>query len=339
MSLLATWISHLLTAAIPSAAIAGLALVAEPVLARCTSPRLRAALWWAVLLRLALPAQWGLLSVSGATESAAARETGSGGTVVALLWLLGSLFMMALALGQHRALLQRWGRADPGPLADSLRAVALSAARTLGLRSSPHLEVLPGAAGPAVLGFLRPRVILPGPWLQRASAEELRHVLLHELTHIRRRDPWAHMVVLVIRSLWWFNPVAWIATKRLATLRELACDAAVARVLGEQSPAYRRTLLALSQRLVMAPIGFLGRPSPLIERLEALRAPRDRRGQTWLAGLSLVGLLACSGGGPAEPSPGSPPPLPFLDADPQGCFQKRMLVFHLLAEEALQSRR
>ncbi len=339
MSLLATWISHLLAAALPSAVIAGLAMVAEPLLARCSSPRLRAALWWAVLLRLVLPAQWGLLSVSGATESAAARESGSGGTIMALLWLLGSLVMTVLVLRQHRVLLQRWGSADPGPLPDSLRATALAAARTLGLRSSPRLEIRPGATGPAVFGFLRPRVVLPGPWLPRASTEEVRHVLLQEMTHIRRRDSWAHAAVLVIRCLWWFNPVAWIAAKRLAALRELACDAAVARVLGEQSSAYRRTLLVLSQRLVMAPIGFLGRPSPLIERLEALRAPRDRRGQTWFAGLALIGLLACSGGGPAEAAPGSPPPLPFLDADPQGCFQKRMLVFHLLAEEALQARR
>jgi beta-lactamase regulating signal transducer with metallopeptidase domain len=82
-------------------------------------------------------------------------------------------------------------------------------------------------ATPAVDGLLRPRVSLPEGVRRLLSRRELDAVLLHELTHARRRDNLIRLVHEVGLCLFWFHPLAWLAGSRLSLYRELSCDESV----------------------------------------------------------------------------------------------------------------
>jgi TonB family protein len=91
----------------------------------------------------------------------------------------------------------------------------------------------------------RPKVILPvgaGDW----PDDRIRVVLYHELAHIRRGDWTAHIVAELLRAAYWFNPLLWIARRRLSEESEQACDNAVLhhRV---SAPEYAAHLLALAR--------------------------------------------------------------------------------------------
>jgi beta-lactamase regulating signal transducer with metallopeptidase domain len=80
---------------------------------------------------------------------------------------------------------------------------------------------------PTALGFFKPAIVLPKWMAEEGATEELRHVLLHELTHLKRRDDWTNLVQKVVKALLFFNPGVWWMERELSLHREIACDDAV----------------------------------------------------------------------------------------------------------------
>jgi len=81
--------------------------------------------------------------------------------------------------------------------------------------------------GPAVDGVLHPHISLPEGIDRVLSEHELDAVLLHELTHAKRRDNLIRLVHEVGACALWFHPLVWITGSRLSLYRELSCDESV----------------------------------------------------------------------------------------------------------------
>jgi beta-lactamase regulating signal transducer with metallopeptidase domain len=128
--------------------------------------------------------------------------------------------------------------------------------------------------------------------------DDLVHVLLHELAHMRRRDALAAAFVWLGACLFWFHPLVGLVARRLTGLRELACDATVAAHLrgdARRLQGYRATLLRAAEKCLVrsrtaGALGF-GSAAALIARLEWLARPRRVRPRLELAGTALVVLL------------------------------------------------
>jgi hypothetical protein len=95
--------------------------------------------------------------------------------------------------------------------------------------------------GPAVLGLLYPRIVLP-PWALALGPEELRIVLLHENEHRRARDPALLATGILLAALAPWNPALWWQLRRLRLAVEADCDG---RVLAHGVPRRRYGILLL----------------------------------------------------------------------------------------------
>lgn len=80
---------------------------------------------------------------------------------------------------------------------------------------------------PTALGFSKPAVVVPAWLLKEVGTAELKQVLFHELTHLRRRDDWTNLVQKIIKALLFFHPSVWWIEAKLSLEREMACDDAV----------------------------------------------------------------------------------------------------------------
>jgi beta-lactamase regulating signal transducer with metallopeptidase domain len=78
--------------------------------------------------------------------------------------------------------------------------------------------------GPEMAGVLRPRISLPDGINRFLSEPEMNAVLIHELTHARRRDNLTRLIYEAGLCVLWFHPLVWLAGSRLALYRELSCD-------------------------------------------------------------------------------------------------------------------
>jgi len=114
-------------------------------------------------------------------------------------------------------------------------------AELCGNRRIPLLYRNPLAATPMLVGVFHPAIILPD---REYTNEQLRAVLLHELTHLRRKDVLVKWLTVLVSALHWFNPIVWLVRREIDCACELSCDEAVIRNLdtdGKQN--YGETLL------------------------------------------------------------------------------------------------
>lgn len=111
-------------------------------------------------------------------------------------------------------------------------------------------------ATPFVLGIIRPRIYLPF----HAEGERLEYVVAHEQAHISRKDHWWKPLGFLLLTIYWFNPLIWLAYVLLCRDIELACDEKVIRKLDHvQRADYTQALVACSvnRRMIAAcPLAF-----------------------------------------------------------------------------------
>ncbi len=109
-------------------------------------------------------------------------------------------------------------------------------------------------AGPALYGFLRPRLLLPEGFTACFTEEELRQVLTHELAHIKRHDIAMNWSMTALHVFHWFNPFVWLAFQRMRADRELACDQLALSYAREgESRRYGETIIKLLETFGRAP--------------------------------------------------------------------------------------
>src|SRR2546427_11504490 len=80
--------------------------------------------------------------------------------------------------------------------------------RAIGMRRTINIVQTDQVRSPAVAGVMRPMLILPANF--NIPDDELRMILMHELAHIRRWDVLVDRLMLLVRDVHWFNPMAWL---------------------------------------------------------------------------------------------------------------------------------
>jgi len=214
-------------------------------------------------------------SSTPSTGGRAAADAGSRAAVVrafGVVWVAGlaaSLAVLAVGLRRLSWLASRARRVTGGPWAE----ISADLSRTFGLQRPP---VLLHSAHPSLLvtwGTWRSKVLLPADALDW-PADRIRIVLAHELSHVRRGDWLVQMAAEILRSAYWFNPLVWLACRRLRLESERACDDAVLG-LGVDGSEYASELVTLarsfrSARQAFVPAAAIARPSSLERRVRAM---------------------------------------------------------------------
>ncbi|WP_417456249.1 M56 family metallopeptidase [Kordiimonas sp.] len=167
-----------------------------------------------------------------------------------------------------------------------------------GLTSSKARVARHAKVGPAVFGFLTPRIVVPDNFTAAYNALERRLILAHEQAHIRAGDMQMNALAIALRSLNWFNPLAYVAYGLFRTDQELACDERVMRRFGQHRRAYAETLLKSQLMGDQAPLGcawFGNGRHPLTDRVKRLARQELSLVRRALGMLTLIGATSLSG--------------------------------------------
>lgn len=235
---------------------------------------------------------------------------------LALVWLGGALLLLVWKLTSYRSFSGCLGAGCREISDPALLDLLARTGERLGVRRPVELYENPLAASPLLLGLVRPRVVLPSA---AVPEEDFRHIVLHELTHYRRRDPVYKWLVQLAVCLHWYNPLVWLMAREIDRACELACDEAVLRALEpEGRRAYGDTLLRALEsgggyRAAPGSVS-LGESAELLkERLTAIMRFRKTSKRTALLSLLLAAALttgAAAAGSYTGPAKRNAPPSP-----------------------------
>ncbi len=204
------------------------------------------------------------------------------------LWFFSRL---AWGLWQLRALRQRATIVPTESLPDSCRQ-PLVGARPVTLLAAHGLHT------PMIWGWLHPRLALPRRFHQWHEPR-LRHVLLHEMAHLRRGDWATTLFAHAVVCLLWPLACVWTLRKQLLWYAEVACDDQVLSA-GVSRPDYATSLLSFTHT---GPVGLPGNslidPPQVFRRIQtvldgARTVQSSQRPPLALAGIGLMLLLPVS---------------------------------------------
>jgi beta-lactamase regulating signal transducer with metallopeptidase domain len=180
---------------------------------------------------------------SGPSTTARVRFT----DVLGGLWIVGTLLYLTVAglrVGRFARAVRRSQTAAPSWLKDEV----LDIVRLHGLRRIPRLMIVEGALPPMIWSTgWRPTLLVPESILTGMEPAQRRLLLLHELLHLRHHDHVVRWFAVVVLALYWWNPFAWWAVRRLHATEEECCDAGVLDFHPHEFESYGKALLAVSE--------------------------------------------------------------------------------------------
>jgi beta-lactamase regulating signal transducer with metallopeptidase domain len=207
--------------------------------------------------------------------------------------------------------------------------------RATGLRLAPRLAESGRVSVPLTVGVARPLILFPADW-REWDDDTLDAVMVHELSHVTRRDTLTEQLSLIYRVILWFSPLSWWLHHRLCELAEQVSDEA-ALASGADRRRYAETLLNLFARLEAAPgrvrwqgvfMARAGQAEKRVDRILAWRGSMSSKAQRSIALCSM--LLAIPAvyvaaaarpsitGRQAAPSHPASPQTPAVPATPVG---------------------
>ena len=182
------------------------------------------------------------------------------------IWAATTLVLLArLALDLHR-LTTLVRSAVPAP------SMALPGA---------DVAVSPRVAGPMVVGYFRPLILVPPRFAQANSSAHRRALLEHERAHILRHDTSVALAQRLLAALFWWSPALYWINARIDEQREMACDEFAAGAVGDPA-LFAKALIVHAHAMVEATepplaMAIARHRSRLAHRIQQLLAtPPDR---------------------------------------------------------------
>ena len=235
-------------------------------------------------------------------------------SLVVYAWICG-VTGFALRLGlQWRALSQVRRRAVR--LADPAWQSRLNdMAMRLGVRRLVELRESAIAAVPAVMGTLKPVILIPVGALARLAPEEMEALLVHELAHVLRHDYLVNLLQTAMETLFFYHPGVWWISRRMREERENCCDDIAVASCGDAIRYVRALAEMESLRMQVPDLAMAATGGALLRRAQRLLAPHaQKRGVApsgvAVAALAVAALLLWAAPGTESKAQAAEPPSP-----------------------------
>ncbi len=158
-----------------------------------------------------------------------------------LIWLAAAVVLLIRKATVYQSFI-RYIKAGLTPVSDiEILDRLFITAEQAGIKRPVELCVNPLISSPLLIGFFHPCIVLPNADI---SKKAFQYIVLHELTHYKRRDMFYKWLVQITACLHWFNPLVHLMSREITKACEFSCDEAILTKMGSgNAQDYGKTLL------------------------------------------------------------------------------------------------
>jgi len=166
--------------------------------------------------------------------------------VLSIIWIAGIflvlLYTTCLNIHIRRSVAKR-GKCDNNELLD----VLLKCKDSLGIKKRIAVHVCDRFGSPCIYGLIRPKLLVSNKVISNLSQTDKKYVLMHELMHLKRKDMIINTILILLKAVYWFNPVLWYCFADMRRECEISCDEMVLRRLDRSERIrYGKTIVDMS---------------------------------------------------------------------------------------------
>lgn len=208
-------------------------------------------------------------------------------------WLVGVTGMTLRAfLGWRQALRLRPASAPRPHAWEPLLAILCERMR---IQQAIQLFESARVLAPAVIGWLKPMILIPPSAVCGLDWRQAEMILAHELAHIRRHDYLVNLLQVVVETLLFYHPVVHWISRDARNEREFCCDDVAMQTCGDRL-GYLKALAQLEQQRLHASAALAASGGALLQRAYRLAYRMEPVGKlpTWSVALALLAALSAS---------------------------------------------
>ncbi len=206
------------------------------------------------------------MGVTGALERLPSVSSAPG----LLPWLVGAWLLGVALFGLRFAggflLLEHRRRHQSRAPSQRILALCHDLQRQLGLGRAIRTLECNWLETPAVIGWIRPIILLPVSALSGLSEAQLRAVIAHELAHVRRLDAFVNLFQIFVETLLFYHPAMWWLNRRIRAMRETCCDEIAVSLTGDRLE-YARALTLMAEWKAAPMLAMAANRAPLSARI------------------------------------------------------------------------
>ncbi|ABF39214.1 peptidase M56, BlaR1 [Candidatus Koribacter versatilis Ellin345] len=208
------------------------------------------------------------------------------------LWLVGVVVFSLRSAGGF-LLVQRLRSVAKTPVQDDLLELCTAVQERMGISRAVKFCRSAALQVPAVVGGIRPIVLLPVSALTGLTDSQIEAIVAHELAHVRRLDYFVNLFQVFAETVLFYHPAVWWVNKRIRTERENCCDDTAISVCGNRLE-YVHALTHLESVRLTPQFAMGADGSPLKARVRRLLGMSEER-EGIRTGSSVLGVLVVAG--------------------------------------------
>ncbi|OAA93943.1 M56 family metallopeptidase [Clostridium coskatii] len=168
-------------------------------------------------------------------------------SILFFIWLIGMVFFIANTLYEIRKveLIKKNAISNKS---SNFNNILNNCLNIMNINKSVSLIYPYKSIGPCLCGLIKPTIFIPQNIIKNISEDEFKHIIIHELCHLKRKDLLINWIIIILNTVYWFNPIIRYGFYKMKQDCETSCDAYALRYLGiDRNINYGNTIIKILQ--------------------------------------------------------------------------------------------